>query len=102
MALNKDNAVVGFIGIGIMGKSMAGHIQAAGYPLHIYDRAKERSEDLVAKDAIWHDSVAGVAATATGLVMMLMGDDTPEPEAGPRTALYPVLAPGHLGMGGRF
>lgn len=33
---------IGFIGIGVMGKSMAGHLLKAGYPLHIYTRTKKK------------------------------------------------------------
>ncbi|MBI4185014.1 MAG: NAD(P)-dependent oxidoreductase [Proteobacteria bacterium] len=72
MALSKDNAVVGFIGTGIMGRSMAGHIQAAGYPLHVYNRTRAKAEPLIAKGAIWHDTVAGVAQ-ACNVIITIVG-----------------------------
>lgn len=31
---------VAFIGIGVMGRSMAGHLMDAGYELHIYTRTR--------------------------------------------------------------
>ena len=41
-----DNTTIGFIGIGVMGKSMAGHLLDAGYKLHVYNRTKERADEL--------------------------------------------------------
>ena len=56
---------IGFIGLGVMGKSMAGHFLAAGHPLHVYNRTRSKADDLVANGATWHDTVAGVARAAT-------------------------------------
>jgi 3-hydroxyisobutyrate dehydrogenase len=53
---------VGFIGLGIMGRSMAGHIQAGGYQLHVYNRSRAKADDLVAKGAVWHDRPGEIAA----------------------------------------
>ena len=47
---------VGFIGTGVMGASMAGHILAAGYPLTVYNRSAAKTVGLAALGA-------GVAAT---------------------------------------
>jgi 3-hydroxyisobutyrate dehydrogenase len=52
---------VGFIGLGIMGRHMAGHILAGGYKLHIYNRSRGNAEALLAKGAVWHDSPAALA-----------------------------------------
>jgi 3-hydroxyisobutyrate dehydrogenase len=30
---------VGFVGLGVMGRPMASHLAAAGYPLHLFDAA---------------------------------------------------------------
>ena len=40
---------IGFIGTGIMGASMAGHLLDAGYELNVYNhtKAKARSESVV-------------------------------------------------------
>ena len=51
---------VGFIGLGIMGRHMAGHILAGGYKLHIYNRSRGNAGALIAKGAVWHD-IAGRA-----------------------------------------
>ncbi|WML43524.1 NAD(P)-dependent oxidoreductase [Neobacillus sp. PS3-40] len=62
--LNKENTVIGFIGIGVMGKSMAGHLLAAGFPLVIYTRTEEKAVDLIDKGAKWMDTPRGVAEKA--------------------------------------
>jgi len=55
---------IGFIGIGVMGRSMVGHLMDAGYEMHIFTRTKTRAQELSDRGAIWHDDVAGVAAAA--------------------------------------
>jgi 3-hydroxyisobutyrate dehydrogenase len=62
---------VGFIGTGIMGGSMAGHLLAAGHPLHVFNRTRAKAEPLLARGGIWHDSPAAVAAAAEIVITML-------------------------------
>ncbi len=62
---------VGFIGTGIMGGSMAGHLLAAGHRLHVFNRTRSKAEPLVARGAVWHGSPAAVAAAADVVVTML-------------------------------
>ena len=40
---NKEYAQCGFIGLGIMGHSMAGHLLAAGHPLSVYNRSRDKA-----------------------------------------------------------
>lgn len=47
---------IAFIGTGIMGAPIAGHILDAGYPLTVYNRTKSKADDLVARGAVWADS----------------------------------------------
>ena len=47
---------VAFIGTGIMGAPIAGHILDAGYPLTVYNRTKAKADGLVARGAVWADS----------------------------------------------
>ena len=58
MTLNKQ---IGFIGIGVMGKSMANHLMNNGHDVHIYTRTAEKAQELITKGATWHDSIASVA-----------------------------------------
>jgi 3-hydroxyisobutyrate dehydrogenase len=68
-----------FIGLGIMGKSMAGHLLAAGNPLVVHNRSRAKADELIAKGAIWADSPAAAAANAD--VVFLCVTDTPDVEA---------------------
>lgn len=60
---------IGFIGVGIMGKSMVRNLMKAGYELHIYARTKAKVEDVISEGAIFHetigDSVRGCDAVIT-------------------------------------
>ena len=56
-----EKKVLGFIGIGVMGHSMAGHLLDAGYEVHVYNRTKAKTDALVARGAIWEDSPAEIA-----------------------------------------
>jgi 3-hydroxyisobutyrate dehydrogenase len=47
---------VGWIGTGVMGAPMAGHLQAAGHELYVYNRTKEKAEPLLGKGAHWCES----------------------------------------------
>ncbi|MCP1182379.1 NAD(P)-dependent oxidoreductase [Paenibacillus sp. 1781tsa1] len=62
---------VGFIGTGVMGKSMAGHIQQAGYPLHVYTRTAAKAEALVKEGAVWHDTPGKLAAACDVIITMV-------------------------------
>lgn len=53
---------VGWIGTGVMGSSMVGHLIAAGYPATVYTRTKEKAEPLIAKGAKWAASPKELAA----------------------------------------
>jgi len=49
---------IGFIGVGIMGKSMVRNLKKAGFDLHIYARTKAKVEDVIAEGVTFHDSIA--------------------------------------------
>jgi len=63
---------VAFIGLGMMGAHMAGHILDAGHPLHVYNRTRARAEPLIARGATWHDD-AGAAASQASIVITMVG-----------------------------
>ncbi len=66
---------IAFIGTGVMGRSMAGHLQKAGHPLHVHNRTKDKAAALLAAGATWHDS-AGSAAAAADVVVTILGFPT--------------------------
>jgi len=49
---------IGFIGVGIMGKSMVRNLMKAGYDLHIYARNQVKVGDVIGEGAVFHDSIA--------------------------------------------
>lgn len=65
-------STVGFIGLGIMGRSMAGHIRRAGHPLHVYNRSRGGAEPLLAAGATWHDT-PGAVARCCDIVITMVG-----------------------------
>ena len=63
---------VGFIGLGVMGKSMARHLMGAGYRLVVYTRTKAKAQDILDAGAIWADSPQAVAEQ-TDIVFSIVG-----------------------------
>ena len=53
---------IGWIGTGVMGRSMCGHLIDKGYQATVYTRSKEKAKDLIDKGANWADSPKAVAA----------------------------------------
>ncbi|OUN36137.1 NAD(P)-dependent oxidoreductase [Lachnoclostridium sp. An76] len=49
---------IGFIGVGIMGRSMVRNLMKEGYEVHIYARTKAKVEDVISEGAVFHDSIA--------------------------------------------
>lgn len=56
---NKLN--VGFIGTGVMGKSLVKHLLNAGHEVIIYTRSKDKAEELISLGASWADKASEVA-----------------------------------------
>ncbi len=54
-----------------MGKSMAGHLMNAGYPVHVYTRTKAKAEDLLEKGAKWADTPKEIAQTCDVIITMV-------------------------------
>lgn len=69
--LPKENIVIGFIGIGVMGKSMAEHLLDAGYPLVVYSRTKEKAAELLMKGAKWAITPKDLAEKASVVFTMV-------------------------------
>src|SRR5688572_16419451 len=55
---------IGWVGTGVMGISMCGHLIAKGYPTTIYSRTKSRAQPLLDKGATWADTPGAVAERA--------------------------------------
>lgn len=65
-------ARIGFIGLGIMGQSMAGHLLAAGHPLRVYNRSRAKAQALIERGAVWCDT-PGDVAEGSDVVITIVG-----------------------------
>ncbi len=69
-------ANVAFIGLGIMGLPMAGHLQSAGNALRVFTRTRVKATPLLSRGARWFDSPAEAAAEADFVFICVT--DTPD------------------------
>ena len=67
---------IGFIGLGIMGRPMAGHLQAAGHPLYVVQHCSALPPEIIEAGAVVCESAADAAREAE--VAILMVPDTPD------------------------
>ena len=63
---------IGFIGLGIMGAAMAGHLMDAGYELSVYNRTRSKADALVARGAKYCES-PGACARGQDAVITIVG-----------------------------
>jgi 3-hydroxyisobutyrate dehydrogenase len=63
---------IGWIGTGVMGSSMCGHLMAAGYRATVYNRTAAKAKALVEKGAALADFPGAVAA-ASDVVFTIVG-----------------------------
>src|SRR3954451_3691198 len=68
-----------FIGTGIMGAPMAGHLLSAGHAVRVHTRTRSRADDLLRRGATWADAPADAARNAD--VVFVNVPDTPDVEA---------------------
>src|SRR5687767_11217464 len=68
-----------FIGLGIMGQPMAGHLLAGGHSLVVHNRTKSKADDLIERGVNWADSPA--AAVKDADVVFVCVTDTPDAQA---------------------
>jgi len=78
---------IGFIGLGVMGKPMAKHLLAAGFPLTVHSRSPGPVDELVAAGAARADDPATVALGSDVTITML-----------PDTADVELVLTGHRGV----
>lgn len=62
---------VGFIGLGVMGQSMAKNILRAGYPLQVYTRTKKKAEQLIEQGAVWKNTVQELASDCDIIITII-------------------------------
>jgi len=79
---------IAFIGTGVMGRSMAGHLLKAGHTLHVHNRTQAKAQPLLDAGAHWHDT-PGAAAAQAEFVLTIVGypSDVEETYFGPHGVL---------------
>lgn len=79
---------IGWIGTGIMGAAMAGHLQFAGHELALFNRTRDKAKTLTDRGGRWCDSPAAVASESE-IVFTMVGlpADVEETYLGPQGVL---------------
>jgi 3-hydroxyisobutyrate dehydrogenase len=72
LQISPDKTKIGWIGTGVMGRSMCGHLIVAGYKTTVFNRTKEKAAELIERGATWADSPRDVAA-ASDVVIAIVG-----------------------------
>lgn len=71
MGIVKDKTIIGLIGTGVMGNSMAQHILNTGFKLIVYTRSKEKAQNLLENGAKWAVSPEELAQQADVIISMV-------------------------------
>lgn len=69
--ISHSTTTLGWIGTGVMGLSMCGHLLGKGYPVIVHNRTKGKAQALLDKGARWADSPKAVAARAQVIFTMV-------------------------------
>jgi 3-hydroxyisobutyrate dehydrogenase len=72
MPLSSSIQTVGFVGTGVMGRSMAGHLLDAGCALRVHNRTRDKAADLLRRGATWC-ATPGEAAAGSDVVFTIVG-----------------------------
>jgi 3-hydroxyisobutyrate dehydrogenase len=66
-----ETTTVGWIGTGVMGVAMCGHVLDAGFRVTVHSRTKERAEPLLERGATWADTPAEASAAADAVCLIV-------------------------------
>lgn len=72
MNVEPGSTRIGWIGLGVMGRSMCGHLMDRGFTATVYTRTRSTADALVGKGASWADSPKAVAE-ASDVVFTIVG-----------------------------
>ncbi|MGE7589513.1 NAD(P)-dependent oxidoreductase [Peribacillus sp. NPDC101480] len=67
----QSNKVIGFIGLGVMGKSMAANLLKAGFEVFVYTRTKDKASELLSQGAKWASAPKEIAQRANVIISMV-------------------------------
>ncbi|MBR9773276.1 MAG: NAD(P)-dependent oxidoreductase [Gammaproteobacteria bacterium] len=83
--MSQDISTVAFIGLGVMGFPMAGHLAEAGLTVRVYNRTQSKAEQWCERFDGSHHATPAEAASGADLVLVCVGndDDVREVTTGP-------------------
>ncbi len=91
---------IGFVGLGIMGFSMADNLLKAGYELVVHNRNPARAAELAGRGAVACTTPAEVAARSDAVVVMVKADKDVEEVVVGRHGLVEGAGPGLIILNG--
>lgn len=62
---------IGFIGTGVMGKSIIRNMMKNNLSVNVYNRTKSKTDDLVAEGAVWYDTPKAIAEASDIILQWL-------------------------------
>lgn len=62
---------IGFVGTGVMGKSMARHLMKGGHELYVFNRTKQKATDLIEAGAHWCETIGELAETVDVVITIV-------------------------------
>jgi len=71
MDISKEKTTIGFIGMGVMGSSMADHLLQAGYRVHVYTRTRSKADTICSRGAVWESSVGELSSKCRVVITMV-------------------------------
>lgn len=66
-----DKRRIGFIGLGNMGRHMAGHLLNAGHSLFVHNRSRNQADEWIARGAVWCATPGELAAQVDVVITMV-------------------------------
>lgn len=66
-----DHSRIGWIGTGVMGASMCGHLLQARYAVTVFSRTRAKAQLLLDRGASWEESPRAVAEQSTVIITMV-------------------------------
>ncbi|MCA9114246.1 MAG: NAD(P)-dependent oxidoreductase [Planctomycetaceae bacterium] len=72
LSIEPGSTRIGWIGTGVMGSSMVGHLIDAGFSATVYNRSKDKAAGVIEKGATWADTPQAVAE-ASDVIFTIVG-----------------------------
>lgn len=87
---------IGYVGLGLMGAPMASRLLKAGHQLFIFNRTKQKAEQLIAEGAQWCDSPASVASQSEFIFSMVSNPDALKKIVEGENGILPSMKKGQI------